>query len=133
MTRDTVASLLTCLAFAITARGFAQAQTRRPFTTLDVPGAIHTEAYDTDDVNIVGFYVDSRNVEHGFKQTPGKFTTFNFPGATGTRAYGIDVNDQFIVGTYTDPHFTPHGFRLDNSGKYTTVDVPGASGPVPAA
>jgi uncharacterized membrane protein len=67
-------------------------------------------------------------VEHGFKDVAGKFTTINFPGSTGTRAYGIDLNAEFIVGTYTDSHVTAHGFRLDYSGKYTTVDVP-----VPAA
>lgn len=104
-----------------------QAQTSLTFRSLTVAGAIHTEANGADEAgDIVGFYIDSSHVEHGFKDVAGKITTINFPGATGTRVYGIDLNHIFIVGSYTDSHLTPHGFRLQ-SGTFTTIDVPGAA------
>jgi hypothetical protein len=130
MSRWTVSSLvLTCFLLAVSlAVPKAQSQRLLTFTTVDVRGATHTEANGVNLAGeIVGFYVDSKRVEHGFKDVAGKITTINFPGSTGTRAYGIDTNAIFIVGSYTDSTFTPHGFQLDASGKFTTVDVPGAA------
>jgi hypothetical protein len=130
VSRWTVSSLvLTCLSVAVSlAAPKAQSQTHLTFTTVDVRGATHSEANGVSLAGeIVGFYVDSKLVEHGFKDVNRKITTINFPGSTGTRAYGIDLNAEFIVGSYTDSNFTPHGFQLNSSGKFTTVDVPGAA------
>lgn len=106
----------------------AQAQRDLEFTRVDVRRATHTEATGVDGAGeIVGFYVDSKRVEHGFRGVAGKITTITFPGSTGTRANGIDLNGVNIVGSYTDSTFTPHGFLLHFSGKFTTIDVPGAA------
>lgn len=110
---------------ATLASGKAWSQTHLAFTSLTVDGSSHTEANSVDDAgDIVGFYVDSKGTEHGFKSAAGKIIPINFPGSTGSRAYGIDLNDFYIVGSYTDSTFTPHGFRLDGSGQFTTIDVP---------
>ncbi len=59
---------------------------------------------------IVGYYYDSSNAEHGFLYNGGAYTTLNGPlGAGGTQAYGINDAGQ-IVGDYTDSSGTQHGF-----------------------
>jgi probable HAF family extracellular repeat protein len=50
------------------------------------------------------------------------FTTLDVPGATSTGASGINDLGQ-IVGGYSNPDTTGHGFLL-SSGGYTTLDVP---------
>jgi hypothetical protein len=108
----------------------AQGQIHLTFTAVNVPAATHTEANGIGGVNgatdIVGFYLDSEGVEHGFSNLNGKMTTINFPGSTGTRAYGIDLNAFYIVGWYTDSELVAHGFELEPSGGFKTVDVPEA-------
>ena len=124
MTSKTLISLaLYCLSLP-----FAHSQTPRIFTRIDVRGATHTEANGIDRLgDVVGFFVDSKLVEHGFKISQGKTTVINFPGSTGTRAYGIDLNGEFVVGTFTDATGIPHGFQLNSTGKLTQIDVPGAA------
>jgi hypothetical protein len=126
--RKTIPLAILCLSLAMTmVVPRAHGRTHFTFTSIDAPGAIYTEANGVSaSGEIVGFYLDSKHVEHGFKDVAGKISTIDFPGATGTRAYGVDLNDIFIVGTYTDSALIPHGFELDNSGRFTTVDVPGA-------
>src|SRR5438270_2994974 len=71
-------------------------------TGIDFPGAIET---DCNAINrqgiIVGFYIDSSGVDHGFTLTNGSFKTINVPHSTGTFAYGINDTRQ-VVGWYTD-------------------------------
>ena len=109
-------------------------QTQMTFATIDVPGARQTVAADIDGFgDVVGFYEDSSGVTHGFRKPPGNaasatggFTRpINFPNSSGTWATGIDLNDIFVVGWYTDAKSVAHGFELA-SGQFTTVDVPGA-------
>ena len=46
------------------------------WTTIDVPGSIHTAAYKINDAGqIVGFYDDSNYAAHGFLYSGGTFTT----------------------------------------------------------
>jgi hypothetical protein len=67
MSRSTIRtlSLICCvLAFSL-GIPTAESQTSRTFTTINAPGAIHTEAYDVDGFgDIVGFYVDSKNLRY---------------------------------------------------------------------
>lgn len=105
----------------------AKSQSKLTFTPINVSGATRTEANGVVQGEVVGFYVDSAQMEHGFKESSGKVTTIDFPGATGTRAYSMDLNFIFIAGTYTDSKMKVHGFRLDNGGNFTSIDVPGAA------
>lgn len=80
-----------------------------------------------DSGHIVGYYVDSSGVEHGYELSGGKFTALNVPfaGATGTIAFGINNSDE-IVGCWGDSNGNGHGFTLIG-GTYTSLDYPGAS------
>jgi len=41
------------------------------YTPIDVPGAVQTVPYGINDAgDIVGYYTDARDVEHGFLATP---------------------------------------------------------------
>ena len=81
-------------------------------TGIDFPGAVET---DCNGINrqgvIVGFYVDSSFVNHGFQLTNGHFKSINVPNSTGTLAYGINDTRQ-VVGWYTDTQGATHGFLL---------------------
>ena len=90
-----------------------------PCTTLDVPGAILTQANGINDSGqIVGYYYDAASYQHGFLLDQGSYTTLDVPGSYGTYAHGINAAGQ-IVGYYWD-HTGQHGFLLDN-GSYTTL------------
>ena len=106
------------------------------FTSVTVPGATETEVTGTairrqgnGEGDIVGFYVDSRGVNHGFlKDTAGKITTIDVPGSTGTWVYGIELSAAYIAGSYTDSNLVAHGFlRPLPTGEFKTIDVPGAA------
>jgi len=104
---------------------------------------ITTESYQTvnfpsvplqsaDGVNkggqIVGQYVDTSGVFHGWELSGGTFTTIDVPfsGATGTFLGGINDSGEIVGGW--DQSGAPqnqHGFTLI-SGTYTSFDYPGA-------
>ena len=111
------------LATMLPAKG--SGQTALSFSTVDVPGATQTVVTDIDGSgNLVGFYV-SGDVSHGFRKVAGNFVSINFQGATGTWPSGIDLNNSYIVGWYTDSKSVSHGFKLA-SGTFKTINVPGA-------
>lgn len=93
-----------------------------PFTTIDVPGAVHTGAQDISATGqIVGTYTDTNGMRHGFLLDQGTFTTIEMPGATHTTAHGINAASQ-VVGRYADTSGRWHGFLLDQN-TFTTIDV----------
>ncbi len=105
------------------------------FQSVTVPGATETEVTGTamrrlgsGEGDIVGFYVDSKGVNHGFlKNQAGKITTIDVPGSTGTWVSGIELTAAYIAGWYTDSNMVPHGFsRPLPTGNFKTIDVPGA-------
>jgi hypothetical protein len=73
---------------------------------------------------IVGYFYDNKDVEHGYIKTGPAFTILNYPGATSTVAYGIN-NEGVVVGGY-NAGGVEHGF-LWYRGYYQTLDVPGAA------
>jgi uncharacterized membrane protein len=109
---------------------FAQTSTVVTFkyTQLDYPGAASTVANGINNGNvIVGTYVDSAGLLHGFRYASGAFTAINYPGSGQTTALGI--NDQGdIVGWYTIGTSTtgtpPHGYLL-HGGTFKSIDYPG--------
>jgi uncharacterized membrane protein len=82
---------------------------------------------------IVGEYIDDRNVPHGFLlDQHGRFTRLDVPDAKATNAAKINNQGQ-IVGAYSDTttdlyaNGVPRrGFLLDKHGRYIRLDVPGA-------
>src|SRR5947208_13054762 len=101
------------------------------FTTIDYPGAVFTQALGINPRgDIVGSYVDSGNVEHGFLLRNGAFTSFDYPTAVWTEGWGILPSGD-IVGQYGLPDKTTHGFRL-RKGTFTAIDVPNQPNTMPA-
>lgn len=130
MSNKTLSTLsLVCFALAVLvslAVPQTQAQTFQTFITVDVPGALGTVAADIDDAgDIVGFYVDSAGVHHGFIDVNGTINAVDVPGSTGTLVYGVSPLFNNIVGWYTDSKGMQHGFML-SQGQFSTIDVPGA-------
>jgi YVTN family beta-propeller protein len=93
------------------------------FLTIDFPGAASTTPATINDVGqMVGSYIDTAGVTHGFLLSAGVFTTVDVPGAIGTTASGINNLGQ-IVGSYLDTNQLSHGFSLIN-GVFTTINDP---------
>jgi hypothetical protein len=79
-------------------------------------------------VNVVGSYTDAKTGNSvAFLYSNGKYT--DIPGPSGAEStYGSAINDSVsVVGYYTDTTGATHGFLL-KSGKYTTLNVPNATG-----
>ncbi len=98
---------------------------RTKYTTIDVPGAVLTEAFGINNGGqIVGAFYGHDFVTHGFLLSDGVFTQIDFPAATATYATGINDSGQ-IVGFYTVMG-SDHGFLLTGIN-FTMIDVLGAS------
>jgi len=77
--------------------------------------------------NIVGYYIASSGVSHGFLKIGNSYQTLDYPGVIDdTYAYGISSTTGNIVGTYTDSSNKNHGF-LYNGSTYITLNDPNAS------
>src|SRR4051812_9243757 len=77
----------------LTSRGHAAHPSAPVFTTIDPPNAVITVPYGINARgDIVGTYLDSDGVQHGFLLRKGVYTTIDFPGAEGTEARGIGPN-----------------------------------------
>ncbi len=101
------------------------------FTTIDFPGAVFTLAVDINNSGqILGRYIDTAGINHGFLLSNGTFTTITFPGATFTRAVGINGNGD-IVGDYV-PQASGNSIRsngyLLRGGVFTSISFPNADG-----
>lgn len=97
------------------------------YKSVNVPKAPEQAAFGVNDAGqIVGEYVDSSGVYHGWELSGGKFTTIDVPfaGAEGTGADGINDSGE-IAGGYDGSGVTQHGFTLIG-GTYTSFDYPGA-------
>ena len=102
------------------------------FTTFADPlAAFGTFAQAINDAGqIVGFYVDSSNVDHGFLYYNGDFTTIDDPlGAQGTVVTGINNLGQ-VVGYYKDAGGAFHGFEAtipNTTAEDTPLTINGVS------
>jgi hypothetical protein len=73
---------------------------------------------------VVGSYVDSQSITHGYYFVDGNYITFDPPGGSGTFPQGISP-DNTVFGFY-NANGVDTGFLLDETGKYTTLKAPGA-------
>jgi hypothetical protein len=101
------------------------------FITFDAPGAGTGPGQGTlpqqitSAGTIVGNYVDSNYVTHGFvRSAHGAFASIDAPGALRTQALGM--TQARVVGFYRDTNRVRHGYVLGPDGKFVTVDAPGA-------
>ncbi|HEY4842789.1 MAG TPA: hypothetical protein VIH78_12535 [Terriglobales bacterium] len=100
---------------------------------LIIPGRTFTQG---DDVNnsgeIVGFYVDTSGVEHGYLLSAGTFTSIDYPDAALTATTAINDNGNIAGATCpTSACDTTsegeQGFVL-SGGVFTPVAIPGEVG-----
>lgn len=92
-------------------------------TTLD-----SLEAFPSG-INSSGQIVGSLNNGKGFRgfvQTGNSFNSFAFGGNLHTEAYAINDSGS-VVGFYSEASGNQHGFLLDATGVFKSIDVPGAS------
>jgi len=94
--------------------------------SIDAPNATETDCNDINDANIlVGFYIDSSGISHGFIAADKTLHTVDIPGSTATLLYGINNNNQ-VVGWYTDSSATTHGVAINSNHHVSTIDPPGS-------
>ena len=98
------------------------------YTTINYPGAVDTDISGINNLGMmVGYYIDTAGVNHGFIYQHGTFTSFNDPNAgtaKGQGTQGSAINDSgTIVGAYIDAKNNYHGF-MDRGGPFTTLDGP---------
>jgi hypothetical protein len=94
-------------------------------TLIYFPNAAVTVALGINDHGqIVGIYVDTSNIVHGFLFDHGSYTTLDYPSAIETDPGGINNSGQ-ISGTYFDTVGLPHGF-VYSQGRFSPVNFPGA-------
>jgi hypothetical protein len=119
-------AILECVFAAV---AFSQTSTAiaYEYAALAYPGAISTSANGINNSNmIVGSYLDSKSMVHGYVYRNGKYSKIDFPGASATEALGIN-DDGDIVGTYqlAGP-LNGHGF-LRRNDQFFKINVPKAS------
>jgi len=79
--------------------------------------------------SIVGYYVDTSGLPHGFRKDRTGYLTLDFPGAVGTAL--TDINDGGVmVGYYSRADGVPHGFSFKN-GRFASIDFPGSMDTIP--
>ena len=82
--------------------------------------ATYAYAINSSD-EVVGEYLDSSNLEHGFyRSAKGTITEIAYPGATQTAAYGINDAGE-ITGSYFNSSGHTYGFTYIK-GKYASTD-----------
>jgi probable HAF family extracellular repeat protein len=115
-----------------TPHGFLYNPSGGTYTTLDDPLAANgfdnpfaASGTVAEGINaagqIVGYYADSNDDEHGFLYNGGIYTTLDDPQAFDTTAFGINKNGHVV------------GVRLDKFGDRGFLEIPGPNPPPPAA
>ena len=111
---------------SLSERGGSAAERTFTFTTIDVQGAVATQAWGINARgDIVGAYTDVSGRSHGYVLRDGEFTTIDYPGSVFTEARGIGPGGD-IVGVYRNAGQNPavdlHGFMLAKNGTFVAVD-----------
>jgi hypothetical protein len=123
MTFRKVALSLAVLLLAIAPLALGQGT----YTQIDYPGAAGTLAYGIDTAgDISGYYVDAKDVYHGFFLSDGVYTTIDYPDAQGTYIYGM--NDEGQVVGFTAGVAPNVGFVYNlRTATFTKISYPGSS------
>jgi len=95
---------------------------RGGFVSIDYPGATYTDSWGINPAgDIVGSYLDSHGISHGYLLRRDRFTAIDVPGAVFTGAFDINPEGD-IAGHYgVPPTGKMNGFLLRN-GQFTTYD-----------
>ena len=96
------------------------------FVNIVPPGAVSTQAYGINDLNeIVGAYLDAKNVQHGFVLNGKTYTPLDIQGHTFPSAWSI--NNQGLIAVYAlNSKRLVDSFLTTGRGGYKLINVPGA-------
>ena len=96
------------------------------FTTVDVPFAAACQQVSSINPagNMVGAYLDTAGVIHGYIMRAGAFATSDFPGSIQSRANDINAEGT-TVGRYISRDGVSHGYIL-RGGQFASIEIPGA-------
>jgi len=112
------------LVTSLSERGESRSERTFTFTTIDVQGAVATQAWGINARgDIVGSYVDASGRSHGYLRRDGEFTTIDFSATANTEARGISPDGE-IVGIYWlpgEPAVNLHGFMRAKKGAFVAV------------
>jgi hypothetical protein len=125
----------------VAGNGAATKATANAFTVVDCAGEAETVPMAINDMSgstfingpgqigtIVGYYIDSGNVYHGYQQVGGgTCTPIDFAGAAATYATGIN-NAGTVVGYWQDSNGHYNGFYQLAGSKPKLLDYNGATG-----
>jgi len=94
---------------------------KKKFTTISPTGATSTQANGTNDKGVVvGSYVDSAGLTHGFMLNGKKYTTLDCPGCTSGGGYSVawSINNSGVIAVYgINSSGSYISFTTKNNGK----------------
>jgi probable HAF family extracellular repeat protein len=97
------------------------------FAPVAPPGAASTQANGINDNGwIVGSFVDSKGVQHGFYWDTKKYHTVNIPAAFSTTVWSINNANLMAAFSLTSAGAGQDGYTY-NGKAFTKVNVPGAT------
>src|SRR5580704_9358170 len=103
--------------------GFVYAKGK--FTAVNFPKSNGTQATGINDKGeVVGLYLDSANLTHGFSKIGTKYTSISVKGGTNTVAWGVNNAGQITV--YTTNSAGTFDSYLMTGTKLKKIDNPGA-------
>jgi hypothetical protein len=97
------------------------------FEAFTIPGAVNgAQATGIDALSeTCGFFIDSKNVTHGWLLVQGSFTRLDYPDSTSTMATGLNEKNKLVVGSYTDTAGNTHGFTYNRTtDKWQEINAP---------
>lgn len=99
------------------------------FEAFTIPGSVSAQATGINNSSdVCGFYVDVKNVNHGWFRILGHFYVLDYPGSTFTQALGLNNKGQ-VVGVWTDTSGNNHGFVYAVATQtFVSVDDPNGIG-----
>ena len=96
------------------------------FSTVQIKTALDTRVFGTNNAGVlVGAYVDSGGVDHGFMMKGTKLTKIDDPNGSGTNCLGINTAGD-VVGFYTNSGGVSQGF-LRHAGKFKDIAPSGST------
>jgi hypothetical protein len=94
--------------------------------TLPVPTTFVQPEQINDNSQLIGFFGDLNNSEHGFFQSGSVFRQIDYPNAAVTSALDINDHNQIVGQQWTTVNCPCNGYLL-SKGVFTAIGVPGTT------
>jgi hypothetical protein len=99
------------------------------FTPENVPNSLQTQVIGINDAKeTAGFFIDQKQVTHGFLYDGLRYKTVDFPGTTFNQLLGVNDFSQ-AAGYYADSNNIDHAYILDRFGNvFLALTIPNSQG-----